>query len=68
MHNEINQPDIKDGASIGITLSQFMDEAWEGLESEKTDIPVGAAKQDYEDFEDKRQAIFRQILKPIGKP
>lgn len=63
LHDEKHQPDIKNGASFGMPIDEFTNEAWEGLNSGKEEIAVGFAKNSYDAIEPKRQEIFQRILK-----
>ncbi|CZS92197.1 hypothetical protein WAI453_000130 [Rhynchosporium graminicola] len=68
LHDSKHQPDITDGASIGMPLSEFTDEAWAGLCAGETAIPVGVAKRGYEGLEVGRQKAFRGMVEGgVGK-
>lgn len=62
LHDEKNQPDIKNGGDIGISLEEFLDEAWKGLEEGKEDVPVGMAKRSYEGWEMERRKMFEGMV------
>ena len=59
-----DQPDIKNGRSIGMPIGEFTDEAWHGLVQGKEIIPVGSAKNAYEEggFEKKRMEVFNRVV------
>jgi len=71
LHDEKHQPDIKNGASIGMTMGEFMKEAWEGLCEGKDDVPVGTSRRSYgedgQGWEMKRQEAFRGMVAMIKK-
>lgn len=48
-------------------IGEFTDEAWRGLESGETDIPVGRSKGSYEGWEAVRQDEFRKMADMIKK-
>lgn len=61
LHDAKNQPDVKDGGSIGMPLKSFTEAAWKGLQEGKEDIPVGPAVKWYDNVEQKRQEIFKEM-------
>ena len=70
LHDAKHQPDIKDGAKIGMPLSVFVEEAYDGLVKGQNDIPVGDAKGWYNAFEPARQKEFAALnerMKNYGK-
>jgi len=44
LHDEKHQPDIKDGRRIGISIEEFLAEAWEGLVKGRDEVPVGTSR------------------------
>ena len=68
LHDEKHQPDIKDGGRIGISIEEFMAEAWEGLREGREEVPVGTSRRPYEDgWEVKRQEQFRKMAEMMRK-
>lgn len=71
LHDAKHQPDIKDGHKIGMTMDEFMKEAWEGLCEGKSDVPVGSSKKHYgengDGWEVKRQEAFKEMVESIKK-
>jgi short-subunit dehydrogenase involved in D-alanine esterification of teichoic acids len=67
LHDKKNQPDLENGGSFGMPIAEFTDEAWRGLESGETDIPVGRSKGSYEGWEAVRQGEFRKMADMIKK-
>lgn len=70
LHNEKHQPDLKPGvgAQTGITLADFLREAWEKLETGEEEIMVGdMTKNMAGDWEQQRQAEFKQRFKFISE-
>ena len=67
LHDKKNQPDLENGGSFGMPIAEFTDEAWRGLESGETDIPVGRSKGSYEGWEAVRQDEFRKMADMIKK-
>jgi short-subunit dehydrogenase involved in D-alanine esterification of teichoic acids len=71
LHDAKHQPDIKDGHKIGMTMEDFMKEAWEGLCEGKSDVPVGMSKMHYgkdgEGWEVQRQKAFGQMVEGMKK-
>jgi len=71
LHDEKHQPDIKDGKNIGMTMDEFMGEAWEGLCAAKDDVPVGLSKRSYgengDGWEVKRQEAFKVMVEGMKK-
>jgi len=65
LHDAKHQPDIKDGGNIGMTMDEFMAEAWEGLCEGMQDVPVGTSRRSYgqdgEGWEVKRQEAFKMM-------
>ncbi|KAH6633047.1 short-chain dehydrogenase/ reductase-like protein [Boeremia exigua] len=66
LHDEKNQPDIKNGASIGLPLAEFVDETWGKLTNGDDQIPVGFVNMAFEKFERTRQGIFHEMMKRIA--
>ncbi|RAR08965.1 NAD(P)-binding protein [Stemphylium lycopersici] len=62
LHDAKHQPDITDGGNIGMPLSEFTDEAWKGLVEGKDQIPVGFTSKAFDEFENKRQQMYKQIF------
>jgi short-subunit dehydrogenase involved in D-alanine esterification of teichoic acids len=67
LHDKKNQPDLENGGSFGMPIAEFTDEAWRGLESGETDIPVGRSKGSYKGWEAVRQDEFRKMADMIKK-
>ncbi|KAJ9104209.1 hypothetical protein QFC19_004026 [Naganishia cerealis] len=61
LHDAKHQPDIKDGRSIGMPLSEFTDAAWAGLAEGVDSIPVGQTKMGFGALEPSRKKIFEHI-------
>lgn len=63
LHDEKHQPDIKQGALIGMPIDEFTNEAWEGLEQGDEQIWVGEmTKKNGLGWEQQRQAVFNMIV------
>lgn len=62
LHDAKNQPDIKDGGSIGMPLDEFTEEAWKGLVGGEEDIAVGTSKNGYEAVEVGRKKVFAKMI------
>jgi short-subunit dehydrogenase involved in D-alanine esterification of teichoic acids len=62
LHDAKHQPDIKDGANIGMPLEEFTDTTWKGLVEGKEQIPVGFVSKAFEAFENKRQEMFHSVM------
>ena len=62
LHDEKHQPDIKDGRSIGMPLSEFTEETWKKLTAGDEQIPVGFVANAFEKFEKTRQGMFHDIM------
>jgi len=41
LHDKVHQPDIENGREIGITIEEFMEQAWRGIIEGVEEIPVG---------------------------
>ena len=67
LHDEKHQPDIKDGGAIGMSLKDFTDEAWAGLEDEKDQIPVGMSCRAFNSWEQERQKGFHAMIEAMSK-
>jgi short-subunit dehydrogenase involved in D-alanine esterification of teichoic acids len=67
LHDKKHQPDLENGGSFGMPIGEFTDEAWRGLESAETDIPVGRSKARYDGWEAVRQDEFRKMAEMIKK-
>ncbi len=63
LHDEKNQPDIKNGSQFGMPLDQFTNEAYEGLAAGKEEVAVGEAQDRYDKFEPVRQGLFHDGIK-----
>ncbi|KAL8780274.1 MAG: hypothetical protein Q9213_006550 [Squamulea squamosa] len=61
LHDEIHQPDIKNGRQIGMPLDQFTEETYSGLVAGKEEVVVGDAAGWYNAFESERQNIFNKM-------
>ena len=48
-------------------LDEFTDHAWKGLQEGKEQIPVGMAEKVYEEFEEKRQGMFADMVQMTKK-
>lgn len=62
LHDAKHQPDIKNGAHIGMPLEEFTEEAWAKLVNGDEQIPVGFVTKVFEAFEDKRQEMFKGFM------
>ncbi|MCJ1426562.1 hypothetical protein MMC29_004465 [Sticta canariensis] len=62
LHDEKNQPDIKDGHKLGMPLDAFTEEAFFGLEQGHEHIAVGPAKQSWDALELPRQKMFEGTI------
>ncbi|KAI4761633.1 NAD(P)-binding protein [Aureobasidium sp. EXF-12344] len=58
LHDAKHQPDIKNGAQIGMPLKDFTDATWAGLEAGKDQIPVGMSESSFNGWEQERQKAF----------
>jgi len=67
LHDERHQPDLKDGRSFGMPIEQFVAEAWEGLCSGETDVPVGTSKGPYAGWEGERRKQFEAMVGKMRK-
>ncbi|KAI4130493.1 MAG: hypothetical protein LQ338_001724 [Usnochroma carphineum] len=63
LHDEKNQPDIKNGRQIGMPLDQFTNEAYAGIAAGKEEVCVGDAAGWYNAFEPQRQQIFEKMAR-----
>ncbi|KAK7509593.1 short-chain dehydrogenase/ reductase-like protein [Phyllosticta citriasiana] len=68
LHDADKQPFIEGGRQIGMPLADFVQEAWEGLEAGKEEIPVGQAKDACNSWERTRQESYRQVHKGLMGP
>ncbi|CEJ57323.1 Putative D-alanine transfer protein [Penicillium brasilianum] len=66
LHDAKHQPDLKDGHLIGMPLQEFVDEVWAGLSKGEDQIAVGSAKDVFNQFEVKRQEIYRQMTEMLS--
>lgn len=48
-------------------LDAFTNEAYEGLNAGKEEVPVGMAKNWYSAFEPQRQEKYHQLIESMGK-
>jgi short-subunit dehydrogenase involved in D-alanine esterification of teichoic acids len=60
LHDEKHQPDIKNGGSIGMPLSEFTEDCWEGLVEGQEAIPVGRTKGMWA-WEEERGKMFNRM-------
>ena len=67
LHDKKHQPDLKNGESIGMPLTEFTDEAYEGLAAGKEEVTVQQAKQWYDKFEPRRQEVFHNLANVTKK-
>jgi short-subunit dehydrogenase involved in D-alanine esterification of teichoic acids len=63
LHDEKNQPDLKNGKLIGMPLEEFTEKSWAKLVSGEEQIPVGVIENSFNGFEKTRQEIFHQMAK-----
>ncbi|KAF3903971.1 hypothetical protein ABW21_db0209744 [Orbilia brochopaga] len=63
LHDEVHQPDIKDGGKIGMPIDEFIDEAWKDLVAgnEHNEFPIGFGKIVYEAIEPPRRAFMQKL-------
>ena len=47
---------------MGMPLDDFVNEAYEGLNAGKEEVPVGMAKAPYDAIEPQREEIFHQMV------
>ena len=62
LHDSKHQPDIKDGAHIGMPLVEFTEETWKKLVNGDEQIPVGFVVKAFESFENKRQEMYQNVM------
>lgn len=62
LHAKHNQPDLCEDYKE-MPLEEFMDELWRGLDAGKLDIPVGAAKEQWDKVEKPRLELLEAALK-----
>lgn len=62
LHDAKHQPDIKDGAHVGMPLDEFTKEAWTKLVNGDEQIPVGFVVKAFESFESKRQEMYQNMM------
>jgi len=67
LHDAKNQPDIKNGSSIGMPLHEFTEKAWQGLIEGKEDVPVGTSEVPYQGWEKQRQKAFKEKVEQMKK-
>jgi short-subunit dehydrogenase involved in D-alanine esterification of teichoic acids len=65
----LQQPDLveKGLGNIGITIEEFMDDAWSGLTTGKEEIMVGPIKERFGQVEEGRKAAYQHLLEVIRK-
>jgi short-subunit dehydrogenase involved in D-alanine esterification of teichoic acids len=63
LHDERHQPDLKNGADIGMPLQQFIDETYEGLVEGNDQFGVGHAKATIDGLEKDRVVAFHGMVK-----
>ncbi|KAL8720295.1 MAG: hypothetical protein Q9225_002833 [Loekoesia sp. 1 TL-2023] len=61
LHDEKNQPDLKNGRQIGMPLDQYINETYAGLAAGKEEVAVGDAAYCYNAFEPQRQQLFHKM-------
>ena len=54
---------MKGMSGISMPLDEFMEKEWKGLMEGKEQVPVGMAEVCYEAFENKRQEVFKAMLR-----
>ena len=52
---------------MGMPLDDFVNEAYEGLNAGKEEVPVGMAKAPYDAIEPQREEIFHQLTGALQK-
>ena len=62
LHDEKNQPDMKNMQFMSMPLDEFTDAAWAGLVVGKESIPVGTAQDNWDAFEVIREKRFRGMV------
>ncbi|KAJ9641032.1 hypothetical protein H2201_002267 [Coniosporium apollinis] len=67
LHDAKHQPDIKNGAKIGMPLEQFVEETWAGLDKGEDQIPIGMSKMAFEGFELDRQKAFHKAIEHMAE-
>jgi short-subunit dehydrogenase involved in D-alanine esterification of teichoic acids len=68
LHDEKNQPEIKNGREWGMPIDEFLTEAWLGLELGQEAIPVGMTQEAWDAFEGRRVALFQGTMKQLRDP
>ncbi|KAK6340945.1 hypothetical protein TWF696_009258 [Orbilia brochopaga] len=63
LHDEIHQPDIKDGGKLGMPIDEFTEETWKALVTgnEHNEFPIGFGKVVYEAIETPRRAFTEKF-------
>ncbi|KAI4853487.1 hypothetical protein E4T44_00809 [Aureobasidium sp. EXF-8845] len=61
LHDEKQQPDIKNGAQIGMPLEDFIEATWAGFVAGKDQIPVGVSEESFNSWEQERQRVFHSM-------
>ncbi|KAF1845209.1 short-chain dehydrogenase/ reductase-like protein [Cucurbitaria berberidis CBS 394.84] len=62
LHDAKHQPDIKDGAHLGMPLAEFTEDAWGKLIKGDEQILVGFSVKAFEEFEGRRQEMFHGLM------
>lgn len=66
LHDERHQPDLRDGGSIGMPLTEFTEAVYAGLLEGEEQIGVGHAKATLEGVERVRQEAFLRMI-PVAE-
>ncbi|KAK6351005.1 hypothetical protein TWF718_004183 [Orbilia javanica] len=63
LHDEVNQPDLKEAGKIGMPLEEFVEETWKDLTTgnEADEYPIGFGKMIYGAIEPPRKAIMEKF-------
>ncbi|KAJ6262264.1 hypothetical protein Dda_3070 [Drechslerella dactyloides] len=63
LHDEVHQPDIKDGGKLGMPIDEFTEETWNALieGNEHNEFPIGFGKVVYKAIETPRRTFMQKL-------
>ncbi|UKZ68643.1 uncharacterized protein TrAtP1_009668 [Trichoderma atroviride] len=65
LHDARHQPDLKNGAQIGMPLEDFTEAAHNAIIRGEEDIVIGAAEEWYYPFEPLRHGRFTELVEKL---
>ncbi|KAM0473704.1 hypothetical protein ACHAPX_008109 [Trichoderma viride] len=65
LHDARHQPDLKNGAQIGMPLEEFAQAAHDAIVRGEEDIVIGAAEEWYYSFEPLRRERFNELVEKL---